>query len=71
MSDIVYGIAHTSDGSPTGSVISWKQENDGIDCKYETYPQALEANDLYGWRGYVREYPSGKIPDCAHKWVNQ
>ncbi len=56
-----YGIAHTVNDSPTGNIIGWKRNKAGIDQTWNTYAQALEFNDLDGWRGYVREYPSGDI----------
>lgn len=59
-----YGIAYTTDGGhpdsiPPTPIVGWKQK-DGSDQTWDTYGAALEANDLDGWRGYVRYYPSGK-----------
>lgn len=56
-----YGIAITHDGSPIGNLISWRQLESGIDSVWDSYEEALAANDLDGWRGYVRFYPSGDI----------
>lgn len=54
-----YGIAFTDDGSPVGAVLNWRQKN-GQDEVWGTFADALEANDLGGWTGYVRRYPSGE-----------
>lgn len=51
-----YGIAFTHDGSPTGSIVGWKKSQDGYIQVWESRDEALEANDLGGWTGYVREY---------------
>jgi len=40
-----FGIAYTSDDSPTGEVLSWKQAN-GVNQTWKSYEDALEANDL-------------------------
>ena len=54
-----YGIAITVDDSPTGAFISWRETKSGK--VFDTYAEALEANDLDGWVGYVRDFPSGNI----------
>lgn len=55
---MLFGIAITHDGSPTGNIIGWSSHN-GKDKVWFSYAKALEANDLNGWTGYVRFYPSG------------
>lgn len=61
----MFGIAFTEDGGhPSGNapgckIIGWKQDK-GKDQVWTSYAEALEANDLDGWRGYVRLYPSGR-----------
>lgn len=58
-----YGIAYFRNDAhpaePNAEVIGWKQRN-GRDIVWEDRDDALEANDLDGWRGYVCQYPSGK-----------
>lgn len=58
-----FGIALTRDGGhpdATGAeIVGWKQDDAGQDETWDDYGAALEANDLDGWRGYVRVYPTG------------
>ena len=54
-----FGIAFTADGGLTTDIIGWRQKN-GADEVWDLYSEALEANDLGGWTGYVRQYPSGE-----------
>jgi hypothetical protein len=58
-----YGIAYTQNDSPTGEFVEWvKVKGTDTDAVYPSYELALEANDIeFGWIGYVREYPSGKV----------
>ena len=57
-----YGIAFfDDDGYIIGKLIGWRQKN-GSDETWDTYADALEANDLGGWTGYVMYYPSGRKP---------
>lgn len=53
-----YGIAFTN--GPI--ILSWKKDSSNNDQVWDSYSDALEANDLGGWTGYVCEYPSGLIP---------
>lgn len=43
-----YGIAYTEDGSPRAPVVAWHPTT------WDTLPEALEACERDGWRGYVR-----------------
>jgi hypothetical protein len=56
-----FGIAFTEGDSSIGSVRNWKRDSNNNDLIWDSYADALEANDLDGWRGYVRVYPSGEI----------
>lgn len=58
-----FGIAYTQNGSlpPHDKIIGWKK-NGGQDQIWSDRDDALEANDLDGWRGYVCEYPNGERP---------
>lgn len=55
-----YGIAYTSDGSPTGTIVSWHS------TIWNNLSDALEGCENDGWRGCVYEYPSGYRP--ARGW---
>ena len=44
-----YGIAYTRDGSPRAPVVAWHPTT------WDTLPEALEACERDGWRGYARE----------------
>jgi len=59
-----YGIAFTADGGlPESSrIVGWRVNDDGQHLVFDSYEDALEANDLGGWTGYVRVYPSGSMP---------
>lgn len=43
-----YGIAYTEDGSPRAPIVAWHPTT------WDTLPEALEACERDGWRGYVR-----------------
>jgi len=57
---VKWGIALTKTGSPPpgDEIIGWRTYR-GRHC-WDSKGEALEANDLDGWRGYVCEYPSGR-----------
>lgn len=60
-----WAIAFTHDGRPGGRTIGWKETSYGS-CVTELFADrddALEALDLAGWTGYVREYEKVDI-DC-------
>lgn len=65
-----YGIAYTKDDSVLGEVINWaKLKGTDTNAVYDTDDEALEANDLeFGWTGYVREYPSGNLPEFVKQY---
>jgi hypothetical protein len=58
-----YGIAFTKDlngsydGGPNGIITGWRKDKEGKIELWSTLDEALEANDLGGWTGYVKEYP--------------
>lgn len=60
-----WGIAFTHDGRPGGRTIGWKETafGSGITASFADRDDALEALDLAGWTGYVREYVQVDI-DC-------
>ena len=53
---ILYGIAYTVDGSPTGKIASWNP------ATWNKLSDALEGCEADGWRGYVCQYPCGYRP---------
>jgi len=53
---MLYGIAYTVDGSPTGKIASWNPTT------WNNLSDALEGCEADGWRGYVCQYPSGYRP---------
>jgi hypothetical protein len=53
---MVYGISIPSDGQPT----RWLCDSEGRVLLWATREGALEGNDMHGWVGDVRQYPSGE-----------